>query len=160
MGFSVEKVLVILVIAALLIGPERLPRAAEALAGLVRKIRVYANDTKTRLKEEMGEDFEDIDWHDLDPRQYDPRRIIREALTEPLDPSADAHHTVPKKPASVNRNMTGQSIALDPVGRPSDAGSEDFDDAPDDAPDGAPAAAGSAEATAAPAPVRFDDEAT
>ena len=30
----------------------------------------------------MGEDFDDVDWRTLDPRQYDPRRIIREALLD------------------------------------------------------------------------------
>ena len=26
-----------------------------------------------------------MDWHKLDPRQYDPRRIIKEALTDDLE---------------------------------------------------------------------------
>ena len=30
----------------------------------------------------MGPDFDDVDWRTLDPRQYDPRRIIREALLD------------------------------------------------------------------------------
>ncbi len=30
----------------------------------------------------MGPEFDDLDWKKLDPRQYDPRRIIREALTD------------------------------------------------------------------------------
>ena len=38
------------------------------------------------MREEMGPDFDELDWKKLDPRQYDPRRIIREALLddEPL----------------------------------------------------------------------------
>jgi sec-independent protein translocase protein TatB len=38
------------------------------------------------MREEMGPDFDDVDWKKLDPRQYDPRRIIREALTEEPEP--------------------------------------------------------------------------
>jgi sec-independent protein translocase protein TatB len=38
------------------------------------------------MREEMGPDFDDIDWKKLDPRQYDPRRIIREALIEDDEP--------------------------------------------------------------------------
>ena len=34
------------------------------------------------MKEEMGPEFDDVDWKKLDPRQYDPRRIIREALLD------------------------------------------------------------------------------
>ena len=28
----------------------------------------------------MGPEFDDVDWKALDPRQYDPRRIVRDAL--------------------------------------------------------------------------------
>ena len=70
------------VIAALLIGPERLPRYAETLAHWTTRARDYLRSAKTRVKEEMGEDFDDVDWRTLDPRQYDPRRIIREALLD------------------------------------------------------------------------------
>jgi len=43
-----------------------------------------ANNANSQLKEELGEGYEDVDWRKLDPRQYDPRRIIREALLEDL----------------------------------------------------------------------------
>lgn len=81
-GLTPDKLLLIGVIAALLIGPERLPRYAEGLAALIRRAREVARNTKDRVKDEMGEDFDDVDWRTLDPRRYDPRRIIREALLE------------------------------------------------------------------------------
>jgi sec-independent protein translocase protein TatB len=34
------------------------------------------------MREEMGPEFDEVDWTTLDPRKYDPRRIIREALLE------------------------------------------------------------------------------
>lgn len=81
-GLDWEKFLLILVVAALLVGPERLPRYAEALARLTMRVREWLQGAKTRVKEEMGEDFDDVEWRKLDPRQYDPRRIIRDALLE------------------------------------------------------------------------------
>src|SRR6187402_1203511 len=81
-GLTIEKLLVIGVIAALIVGPERLPRYAESLARLTTRAREYLRTAKTRVKDEMGEDFEDVDWRTLDPRRYDPRRIIREALLD------------------------------------------------------------------------------
>lgn len=80
MGFS--KILVILVIAVFLLGPEKIPHYAAQLARLVRTLRDMADGAKDRLREEMGPDFDDVDWKKLDPRQYDPRRIIREALLD------------------------------------------------------------------------------
>ena len=81
-GLTIEKLLVIGVIAALIVGPERLPRYAEALAQFTTRARDYFRVAKTRVKEEMGEDFDAVDWRTLDPRQYDPRRIIKEALLD------------------------------------------------------------------------------
>ena len=81
-GLTIEKLLVIGVIAALIVGPERLPRYAETLAHFTTRARDYLRVARTRVKDEMGENFDDVDWRTLDPRQYDPRRIIREALLD------------------------------------------------------------------------------
>ena len=81
-GLDMEKFLLIGLVAVLLLGPERLPRYAEALAKLTVRAREWLDGAKTRVKEEMGEDFEDVEWRKLDPRQYDPRRIIRDALLD------------------------------------------------------------------------------
>jgi Sec-independent protein secretion pathway components len=89
-GIDMEKIVIILVVAALLLGPERLPHYAELLAKLTVRVRDWLTDARSRVKDEMGEEFEEIDWRKLDPRQYDPRRIIREALIDdaPLTPPA------------------------------------------------------------------------
>ena len=81
-GLTFEKLLIIGVIAVFLLGPERLPHYAAQLGRLVRQLRDMANGAKDRMRDEMGPDFDDVDWKKLDPRQYDPRRIIREALVD------------------------------------------------------------------------------
>jgi sec-independent protein translocase protein TatB len=87
-GLTFDKLLIVGVIAVFVIGPQRLPHYASQLAKLVKSIRGMADGAKDRLREEMGPDFDDMDWKRLDPRQYDPRRIIREALLddEPSNP--------------------------------------------------------------------------
>jgi sec-independent protein translocase protein TatB len=99
-GLSFEKVLIIAVIAAFLIGPQKLPQYAASLARLVKRVRQMADSAQERVREEMGPEFEDLDWRKMDPRQYDPRRIIREALLEeeavdvkPVTPSQSAERT-------------------------------------------------------------------
>jgi sec-independent protein translocase protein TatB len=87
-GLTFEKLLVIGIIAVFLLGPERLPYYAGQFARLVRSVRDMANGARDRLREEMGPEFDEVDWKKLDPRQYDPRRIIREALLEEEQPPA------------------------------------------------------------------------
>lgn len=75
-------------VAAFVIGPERLPRYAEQLGHWVRRARQFASDAKARVDEELGEEARDVDWAALDPRKYDPRRIVREALLDDLPPAS------------------------------------------------------------------------
>ncbi len=87
-GVNGGELVVLLLLAAVVIGPERLPRYAEDLARWVRTWRATLTTTKQRLAAELGED--EVDWEALDPRRYDPRRIVREALAEPEGGSSSA----------------------------------------------------------------------
>jgi sec-independent protein translocase protein TatB len=81
-GLTFDKLLIVGIIAVFVVGPQRLPYYASQLARLVKSLRTMADGAKDRMREEMGPDFDDVDWKKLDPRQYDPRRIIREALLD------------------------------------------------------------------------------
>ena len=104
MGF--EKLLVIGLLAMFLVGPERLPEYAARLARLVRGARRMLDDANQRMRDELGEDFDLDEWRKLDPRQYDPRRIIRDALLEP-DPEPDEPE--PHEPAPAKRQSAEES---------------------------------------------------
>ncbi len=97
-GLTFDKLLIILVIAVFLIGPDRLPGYAAQLARLVKTLRGFADGAKDRLRDEMGPEFDEVDWRKLDPRQYDPRRIIREALLDDAAPAAPAEARVAERP--------------------------------------------------------------
>lgn len=81
-GLTFEKLAIVLVIALIVLGPERLPIYAQKLGEFVKSVKRMTDGAKERVKEEMGDEFNEVDWKQLDPRQYDPRRIIREALVE------------------------------------------------------------------------------
>ncbi|MFM6974873.1 MAG: twin-arginine translocase TatA/TatE family subunit [Agromyces sp.] len=96
-GLTFEKLLLIGVVAAFVIGPERLPTAAAQLGALVRRLRGFTEGAKDRMRDEMGPEFDEVDWKKLDPRQYDPRRIIRDALTDELTPTSGVHRPAPPR---------------------------------------------------------------
>lgn len=77
-GLTLEKLLVVGIIAALIIGPQRLPRYAVHLAVFARRMRDVLGEVKSRAEEESG--LSAAEWASMDPRRYDPRRIIRDAL--------------------------------------------------------------------------------
>ncbi|MEO8518743.1 MAG: preprotein translocase subunit TatA [Dermatophilaceae bacterium] len=73
---------VLVVIALLVIGPERMPEYSAKLARMVRQLKGLANAATVQLREQMGPEFDNVDWKQYDFRQYDPRRIVREALLD------------------------------------------------------------------------------
>ncbi|MFC3686738.1 twin-arginine translocase TatA/TatE family subunit [Aquipuribacter hungaricus] len=77
--------LVILLLAALLLGPDRLPELARGAARLVRRGRDFATGASAQMKDEMGVDLDGVDWRRYDPRQYHPRRIVQNALSDAFD---------------------------------------------------------------------------
>lgn len=99
---SFDKLFVIALIAVLLLGPTRLPVYASKLASLVRTVRGMADQARDRMRDEMGDDFVDVDWQKLDPRQYDPRRIIRDAL---LDDPTESISTPASAAAAVDAGL-------------------------------------------------------
>ncbi len=84
-GINLGEFTVIAVIALIVIGPERLPRYAEQLGRLVREGRKMALGLREQVREEIGPEFDDVDWRKLDPRQYDPRRIVKDALKDTFE---------------------------------------------------------------------------
>lgn len=114
LGLSFEKLLVVAMIAAFIVGPDRLPHYASRLAALVKTLRGRTDTAMAKVKHDVGDDFDVADWKRLDPRQYDPRRIIREALADLDVPTPDARHpeVVRAGPADVSIPLQGKADRL------------------------------------------------
>lgn len=97
------ELILLALLAVVVLGPERLPDYAAKLGRFVRQARSMAERAKSQLKEEMGPEFSDVDWRAYDPRQYDPRKIVREALLTPDANPVDVEATPPDKPVNTPR---------------------------------------------------------
>ncbi|WP_344204246.1 sec-independent translocase [Aeromicrobium alkaliterrae] len=71
---------VILVVAMLVFGPERLPELAKQAGGFVRTVKQMADNAKNDLGREIGQDLSGLQLRDLDPREA----VRRTFLDEPL----------------------------------------------------------------------------
>lgn len=93
--------LVLGAVAVVVLGPERLPTYAAQLGKLVREARTFARSAREQVRGEMGEEFDEIDWKALDPRRYDPRRIVRDALLDDDDAPTGVSDRAPNVPAAM-----------------------------------------------------------
>jgi len=108
--------IVLVIVAIVVLGPERLPEYAAKLAQAVRRLRVMAEGAKVTLKEQLGPEYQDINWRQYDPRQYDPRRIVKEALAEPLNYVAEPFKELAGDARAIRDEVTGVvGVARDQV---------------------------------------------
>ncbi len=86
-GLTFEKLFLLAVIAAVVLGPHRLPEYARGLARTLRHLGHIVDDTKSKTLSAQ-------EWEALDPRRFDPRRIAADALTsEPAEITKPHEHT-------------------------------------------------------------------
>lgn len=109
LGINGSELVVLAILAVVILGPEKLPEYAAQLARLVKELRRMATGAKEQLREEVGDEIVDMDWKKLDPRQYDPRKIIKEALLDDFQEAVD----LAKEPVAAQQ----RSITPTPVTR-------------------------------------------
>src|ERR1700761_6232242 len=87
--------LVLIIAGLFILGPERLPGAAQWLGKTVRQVREYASGARDQLQSELGPEFDELrkPLEDLKKlRNFDPKRVVTQHLmdvTDGYDPRAD-----------------------------------------------------------------------
>jgi sec-independent protein translocase protein TatB len=73
--FGFGEVIGLVVLALLLVGPERMPRVAADLAQMIRKVRSLTNTATAEIRENLGPGFEDLKPADLNPKTFIKRHV-------------------------------------------------------------------------------------
>lgn len=115
-GLTIEKLFVVALLAAVIIGPRRLPDYASGLARFVRGLAARASDAARQAERESGVADLREDWTTLDPRQYDPRRIIREAWAASESTEAGGGILGAEEPDAAARRSTDAASGAGKVG--------------------------------------------
>ena len=79
-GVGLTELVVILVVALLVFGPDRLPEFARQAGRMVRQIKQFSDNARDDIRAELGPDFADFELTDLDPR-----RAVRKYMQEAWD---------------------------------------------------------------------------
>ncbi len=78
---GLPELMVILVVAVVVFGPDRLPDYARQAGRLVRQLRNMARSAQDDLRRELGPEYSDLKLSDLDPRAA-IRKHILDAIEE------------------------------------------------------------------------------
>ncbi|MCB5180827.1 sec-independent translocase [Streptomyces antimicrobicus] len=74
------ELVTIVVLAILIFGPEKLPKVIQDVSGVIRKIRAFSESAKQDIRTELGPEFKDFEFEDLNPKTF-----IRKQLNENED---------------------------------------------------------------------------
>lgn len=67
-GIGFEKLLTLAILAAVLIGPDKLPKVAVDAARIIQRIRGFSKEAMTEFKSQLGPEFANMDIADLNPK--------------------------------------------------------------------------------------------
>ena len=85
-GIGLPELMVIVVVAVLVFGPDRLPDFARQAGRFVRQLRAFAHNSRDDIRAELGPEYADFELTDLDPR-----RAVRKYLQESWDEDDDVN---------------------------------------------------------------------
>jgi len=81
LGWS--ELIVLAIVGLIVLGPDRLPKAASDAAKMLRQLRVMARNATADIKSELGPEMADLDLASLHPR-----RIMSDAIWDDDKPVA------------------------------------------------------------------------
>ncbi len=95
------EIAVLVIVAVLVFGPDKLPTLAKDAARMVRTLRDLTQGARTQLRDELGPEFGDLDLRSLNPRTALQRALLDDDDEEPArrNPS-EAPVDVVDKPVS------------------------------------------------------------
>ncbi|MER7173110.1 sec-independent translocase [Streptomyces mesophilus] len=64
------ELIALVVLAVLIFGPDKLPKVIQDVSAFVRKIRAFSESAKQDIREELGPEFKDFEFEDLNPKKF------------------------------------------------------------------------------------------
>lgn len=64
------ELVTLIVLAVLVFGPDKLPKVIQDVTRTIRKIREFSDSAKEDIRQELGPEFKDFEFEDLNPKTY------------------------------------------------------------------------------------------
>lgn len=130
------ELVALVVLAVLVFGPEKLPKMIQDVTRTIRKIREFSESAKADIREELGPEFKDFEFEDLNPKTFIRKQLdnddlglkeIRNGfdLKKEMAEVTDAVHGRDAESASTSSSASGGAVdmtkkreQLEPTERP------------------------------------------
>ncbi|MEU0216004.1 sec-independent translocase [Streptomyces sp. NPDC006265] len=129
------ELVTLIVLAVLVFGPDKLPKVIQDVTRTIRKIREFSESAKNDIREELGPEFKDFEFEDLNPKTYLRKQLDNEDLglkeirngfdlKKEMAEVTDAVHSRDSDPSSAS--SAGSSVGrIDMTKKPETPGPDD-----------------------------------
>jgi sec-independent protein translocase protein TatB len=70
------EMITLAVMAIVIFGPDKLPKLIQDAVGFIRKVRSFADSAKADIRNELGPEFKDFEFEDLNPKTFVRKNLI------------------------------------------------------------------------------------
>ncbi|WP_328671256.1 sec-independent translocase [Streptomyces sp. NBC_00328] len=74
------ELVTLIVLAVLVFGPEKLPKMIQDVTRTIRKIREFSESAKADIRDELGPEFKDFEFEDLNPKTFIRKQLDNDEL--------------------------------------------------------------------------------
>lgn len=74
------EVVTLVVLAVLVFGPDKLPKVIQDVTRTIRKIREFSDSAKADIRSELGPEFKDFEFEDLNPKTFIRKQLDNDEL--------------------------------------------------------------------------------
>jgi sec-independent protein translocase protein TatB len=132
------ELVTLVVLAVLVFGPDKLPKVIQDVTRTIRKIREFSESAKDDIRQELGPEFKDFDFEDLNPRTFIRKQLdnddlglkeIRNGfdLKKEMAEVTDAVHSRESDPPSSSSGSSSSGGRVDMTKKPEEDDRPPFD---------------------------------
>lgn len=70
------ELMALAVLGVLVFGPEKLPKVIQDVMGFIRKVRAFSETAKDDIRNELGPEFKDFEFEDLNPKNFVRKNLL------------------------------------------------------------------------------------
>ncbi|MER5786578.1 sec-independent translocase [Streptomyces mobaraensis] len=76
LDIGLPELIALVVLALLIFGPDKLPKMIQDVSRTLRKLRQFSESAKEDIRSELGPEFKDFEFEDLNPRTFVRKHVL------------------------------------------------------------------------------------
>ncbi|MFE1313371.1 sec-independent translocase [Streptomyces sp. NPDC058755] len=133
------ELVTIIVLAVLVFGPDKLPKVIQDVTRTIRKIREFSESAKHDIRSELGPEFKDFEFEDLNPKTFIRKQLdndelglkeirngfdLKKEMAEVTD-AVHGHESEASSSSSSSSSPSSSGGRIDMTKKPEDTGKDD-----------------------------------